>query len=143
MQLNPKQFLTIGGAVLVLVGIYGFVGLIGPTADQSIFGSNWWFDNGENWAHLIIGVVGLVAAFAFPMSINKPLVMLLGLLGIFVGVYNIFSTKFLGANLESPADLLLHLVVGAWALWASMGGKMGMKMGGDDMPKPMGGAPAA
>lgn len=122
--MNPKQFLVIGGSVLVLVGVLGFF-LIGPTADKSIFGSTWWFDNGENWAHLILGVVGLLAAFTFPAAAQKPLVMLLGLLGIFFAVYNIFSTKFLGANLESPADLILHAVVGVWALWASMMGKKG------------------
>ncbi len=132
--MNPKQFLTIGGAVLVLVGILGFVGVIGPTADKSIFGSTWWFDNGENWAHLILGVVGLIAAFTFPAAAQKPLVMLLGLLGIFVAVYNFFSTKFLGSNLESPADLILHAVVGIWALWASMGKGMGMGMKKPAMP---------
>lgn len=85
------------------------------------FGSTWWFDHRENWAHLIRGVVGLIAAFTFPASAQQSLVMLLGLLGIFVGVYNVFSTKFLGANLESPADIILHAVVGASTLWVSMG----------------------
>ena len=61
--MNPKQFLLVGGGVLVLVGLLGFFGVIGPTAGQSIFGSTWWFDSGENWAHLVIGVVGLIAAF--------------------------------------------------------------------------------
>jgi ABC-type Fe3+-siderophore transport system permease subunit len=46
---NPKQFLTIGGAVLLLVGILGFIGIIGPDAN-SIFGSAWYFDNAENIA---------------------------------------------------------------------------------------------
>ncbi len=124
--MNPKQFLIWGGAVLVLVGILGFVGVIGPTADKSIFGSTWWFDNGENWAHLILGVVGLIAAFTFPAGAQKPLVMVLGLIGLFFGIYNIFSMKFLGTNLESPADMILHFVVGIWALWASMSGKMMM-----------------
>ncbi len=133
--MNPKQFLIIGGGVLVLVGILGFVGVIGPTADKSIFGATWWFDNGENWAHLILGVVGLIAAFTFPASAQKPLVMLLGLLGLFFGIYNFFSTKFLGTNLESPADTILHLVVGVWALAASMMGKKGM-MGDKPMTPP-------
>ena len=119
--MNPKQFLQIGGAVLVLVGILGFIGVIGPTTEASIFGSAWWFDNGENWAHLILGIVALIAAFALKdESMMKNLVMLVGILGLFFAVYNIFSTNFLGANLESPLDLILHLVVGGWALWAAM-----------------------
>lgn len=121
--MNPKQFLLIGGVVLVLVGILGMVGVIGPTADKSIFnkmGLDWWFDPGENWAHLILGVVGLIAAFALPGGLQRPLVMLLGGVGLLVGLYSAFiSTSFLGANLENPADTLLHLLVGAWALAAS------------------------
>ncbi|MBI4049307.1 MAG: DUF4383 domain-containing protein [Candidatus Doudnabacteria bacterium] len=120
--MNPKQFLVVGGAILVLVGLLGFFGVIGPTAEQSIFGSAWWFDQGENWAHLVIGVVGLIAAYTFPASTQKPLVMLLGVIGVLIGLYSlIFSSSFLGANLENPADSLLHLVVGVWALYASWG----------------------
>ncbi len=125
--MNPKQFLTIGGIVLVVVGILGFINVLGPTADTSIFGETWWFDNGENWAHLIIGVVGLIAAYTLPAASQKTLVLVLGIIGVLVGLYSLFiSGNFLGANLENPADTLLHLVVGAWALYASMrkGGAM-------------------
>ncbi len=59
--MNPKQFLLLGGLILTLVGILGFVGVIGPSAANSLFGANWWFDNGENWAHLVLGLVALVA----------------------------------------------------------------------------------
>ncbi len=119
--MNPKQFLQIGGVILVLVGLLGFFGLIGPTSDQSIFGEAWWFDNGENWAHTVLGVVALIAAFALKSeSAQKNLVILVGVLGLFFAVYNIFSTTFLGANLENPLDLILHLVIGVWALWAAL-----------------------
>lgn len=119
-SMNPKQFLQIGGAVLVLVGILGFIGVIGPTPDKSIFGSAWWFDNGENWAHLVLGVVGLIAAFALSAASQKYLVILLGIVGVLVGFYSLLiGQSFLGANLENPADTLLHIVVGAWALWAA------------------------
>lgn len=128
--MNPKQFLLLGGVVLILVGILGFVGILGPTADQSIFGSAWWFDNAENWAHLVLGVVGLVAAFMFPASLQKPLVMLLGVVGVVVGLYSLFiSQQFLGANLENPADTLLHSAVGVWALLASMRKETGNPVG--------------
>jgi len=115
---TPKGFLTYGGAILVLVGLLGMFGiLIGPTPEQSIFGSAWWFDNAENWAHLVLGVVGIAAAFVFPVGLQRMLALLLGIVGILVAVYNVFSTSLLGANLESPADLILHAFVGAWALY--------------------------
>lgn len=116
--MNPRQFLLIGGAVLVLVGILGFVGVIGPTPEDSIFGDPWWFDNGENWAHTILGVVGIAAAFVLPAGAQRGLVLLLGVVGIIVAVYNLFSLTLLGSNLERPLDTLLHAAVGAWALLA-------------------------
>lgn len=119
--MNPKQFLTIGGIVLVLVGILGFVGLIGPTAADSIFGEPWWFDNGENWAHLILGVVALIAAFVLPAGGQRGLTVLVGLLGLFFTIWSGFvSEDFLGSMLQNPADTILHLVVGVWALAAGM-----------------------
>lgn len=121
--MNPKQFLLIGGAVLVVIGVLGFIGVIGPTAEESIFskmGLDWWFDMKENWAHLIIGIVGLIAAFAFPAGLQRPLVMLLGIVAVAIGLYSLFGyLDLLGAHLENPADSVLHLVVGAWALLAS------------------------
>ncbi|MDP3727692.1 MAG: hypothetical protein Q8R35_03600 [bacterium] len=118
--MNPKQFLLIGGIILVLVGILGFVGVLGPTAEESIFGSAWWFDSSENWAHLVLGIVALLLAYATGASIQRPVVMLLGIIGVLVGLYSLLGyPMLLGANLENPADSLLHLVVGIWALAAS------------------------
>lgn len=127
--MNPKQFLQIGGIVLVLVGVLGFVGVIGPTPDK-LFGSAWWFDNAENWAHLVLGVVALVAAYSFPASLQRPLVLLLGIVGVVIGLYSFFGYEnLLGANLENPADSLLHVVVGLWALLAAWK-KQAMPMAG-------------
>jgi hypothetical protein len=123
----------IGGIVLVLVGVLGFVGVIGPTQEESIFnkvGINWWFDVPENWAHLILGIVALIAAFALPAGAQRPLVMLLGIVGVLVALWNIYSTNLLGANLENPADMLLHLVVGLWALASSWKKPAPAMMGG-------------
>lgn len=128
--MNPKQFLQIGGVVLVLVAILGFVGVVGPTAEQSVFGSAWVFDNAENWAHLVLGVVALLGSVIFPGSVQKPVVVLVGLLGLVVGVYSLFGPVYegkmlLGAALQNPTDTVLHLVVGLWALCAAFckGGK--------------------
>lgn len=121
--MNPKQFLQIGGAVLLVVGILGFIGVIGPTPERSIFGSFWWFDNPENLAHTVLGVTGLAAAFVLPANLQKSLVVLLGAIGVLVGLYSLLiGPALLGANLENPADTFLHLAVGAWALYAAFAG---------------------
>lgn len=123
--MNPKQFLLIGGVVLVLVAILGFVGVIGPTPEDSLFGAPWYFDNTENWAHLILGVVALIGGLVFPGSIQKPIVVLVGVIGVLVGIYSLLGPvtegKMLGsAALQNPADTILHIVVGLWALVAGM-----------------------
>jgi hypothetical protein len=126
--MNSKQFLILGGAVLVLVALLGMMGIIGPTAAESIFGSTWWFDPSENVAHLVLGVVAIIAAFVFPASMQKPLVIIVGLFALLVGLYSIagpvFEGKeFLGAQLQNPTDTILHLGVGLWALLAGLMGK--------------------
>ncbi len=126
--MNPKQFLLIGGAVLAVVGVVGFLGIIGPAANQSLFGISWYFTNGENWAHLILGVVALLAAYLLGDVWQKWLVVAVGVLGVLATLWGFLvagspSPNFYGANLESPADNLLHLVIGLWALWAAFWGK--------------------
>ena len=117
---TPKGFLQVGGAVLVLVGILGYVGIIGPTPDHSLFGNLWWFDNGENLVHLVLGIVALLAASMLKdMGMQKNLVILVGVIALLVAVYNLFSNTLLGSNLESPMDFILHLVVGVWAFMAA------------------------
>lgn len=105
----------------MLIGVLGFVGVLGPTAEKSLFGPAWYFDNAENWAHLVIGLVGLVAAFVLKSGMQKSLVLLLGVVAVLFGLYSLFiSENFLGAMLQNPADTILHLVVGAWALFAGL-----------------------
>ena len=109
--------------MLILVAVLGFMGLIGPTED-SLFGPAWYFDDAENWAHLVLGVVGLGAAFVLSANLQKMLVGALGVFGVLVGVYSLFGpitqgVGFLGAQLQNPLDTILHLVVGAWALAAA------------------------
>ena len=125
--MNPKQFLQIGGAVLVLVGILGFVGVLGPTSEASIFGAAWWFDNAENWAHLVLGIVAIGASFVLTAKLQKLLVLVLGVVGVLVGLWSLIgNSMLLGANLQNPADTVLHIVVGLWALAAWKGGMMKM-----------------
>lgn len=117
--MNPKQFLTIGGWALLLVAILGSIGILGPTADQSLFGEMWVFNPGENWAHFILGVVALLAAMTLGHESQKMLVGLVGLLALVTGIWGFFLAKdmpnFFGANLENPLDSILHLAIALWA----------------------------
>lgn len=120
--MNPKNFLMIGGVVLVVVGLAGMTGIIGPTPEQSVFGSLWWFDDAENWAHLVLGIAALAIAVALPM-LQAPITLVVGILGLAVGVWGFVSADLLGAMLENPADNILHLAVGAWAVASWMKGR--------------------
>jgi hypothetical protein len=123
--MNSKQFLTVGGAVLLLLGIVGYLGVF------STEGSFFWLDSGENVAHVFLGVVALAAVYVPGLNsalspYYKPIVILVGVIALFFGIYGFLvagsdiPNTFGVANLESPADNLLHLVVGAWALWAAL-----------------------
>lgn len=127
--MNPKQFLTIGGGVLVLLGILGMF-LLGPTEDASLLGAFFWLDGGENVAHLVLGVVALAAVFVPGLNsalapYYKAIVILVGIIAIFFGVYGFLVSgssepnTFGLANLENPSDNILHLVVGIWAFAAA------------------------
>jgi hypothetical protein len=120
-NMKPRGFLSTGGVVLVLIGVLGFIGIIGPTPGQSMFGTFWWFDNYENVAHTVLGIVALLAAARVKDDeMIRNLVLLIGALALVAGVYNFSSESLLGANLESPADMILHLAVGAWGLSAGL-----------------------
>lgn len=120
--MNPKQFLQIGGAILLLLGILGFAGLFSEK------GSFFWLDNSENVAHTGLGIIAIAAAYLLKdAQAQKWLVAVVGVIALFftvvgfaVGGDTTSGANTWGiANLESPADDILHLVVGAWALVAA------------------------
>mgnify|MGYP001601081896 CR=1 FL=1 len=123
MCMKAKKFLQLAGMVLVILAILGFVGVIGPDARTSIFGARWYFDNGENWAYLIIGVIVLVGSVVLSTDAARTLTKALAAIALLFGLYGIFiSTNFLGSSLQNPADTILHLVLGICAIWASKSG---------------------
>jgi hypothetical protein len=121
---SPKGFLMAGGIVLVLLGV---VGLLGIFTEANYPG--FYLDDGENWAHIGLGVIALAALYV--PGLNSALapyyrwiVLLVGVIALFFGIYGFVvagaaaPNTFGISNLESPADNILHLVVAAWAFLA-------------------------
>jgi hypothetical protein len=130
-NMNPRQFLLLGGIVLVALSVLG-VTVLGPTALESYFGVLFYLTNGENVAHLVFGVVALLAYyFLKDEQLTKWLVIVVGVVALFAALYGFMvsgdtgGANFFGvANVENPLDNVLHLVVAAWAFYAAfMGGK--------------------
>jgi hypothetical protein len=122
--LNPKQFLLVGGIILLLLGIVGYAGVFSDTK------SAFYLDGGENIAHTVLGVVAIAASYLLKdAGLQKWLVVVVGVVALFFGVYGFIvagsasPNTFGVSNLESPADDILHLVVGIWALYAAFMGK--------------------
>jgi hypothetical protein len=122
---TPKGFLTYGGAILLLLGIVGFLGIFSKANVPAFY-----LDNGENIAHTFLGIVALAIVFIPGLnSMFAPyyrwIVILLGIVALFFAVYGFYvggnadPNTFGVSNLESPADDILHLVVGVWALYAA------------------------
>ena len=117
--MNPKQFLQIGGAILLVLGLVGYAGVFSDT--KSFF----YLDNGENIAHTVLGIVAIGASFLLKDAmLQKWLVVIVGVTALAATVIGFAvagaTAPNLGvANLESPADDILHLVVGVWALLAA------------------------
>ena len=122
--MNPKQFLLVGGIILLLLGIVGYAGVFSDAK------SAFYLDAGENIAHTVLGIVAIAASYLLKdANLQKWLVVVVGVVALFFGVYgfivagNASPNTFGVSNLESPADDILHLVVGIWALYAAFMGK--------------------
>ena len=125
---TPRGFLIVGGAVLLLLGLIGFVFLNNPSL------SFFWLDTSENIAHIALGLVALAAVFVPGLNDSlapyyRWLVILVGVIALFFGVYGFLlpagtpatPNTFGLANLEL-GDNLLHLIVAAWAFLAAFWG---------------------
>lgn len=122
----PRLFLSAGGSILLMLGVLGYANVFTETGSPSF-----WLDGGENIAHTGLGLVALAAVFVPGLNHAlaphyRTIVGLLAVIALFFGIYGFLlpagssahPNTFGVANLESPADNLLHLVVGVTALAA-------------------------
>jgi hypothetical protein len=118
--MTPKQFLQIGGVILVLLAIIGFVA-------PNIGGSALYFDSAENWAHLVLGVVALVLAPLQVGDLKKWVVVLVGLIALYFAIAGFMAAgkpapNWYGVTNLELLDDVVHLAVGVWALLAAFMG---------------------
>lgn len=125
---TSTSFLRYGGIVLLVLGIAGFLGIPG----LSIFA----LTTGENIAHVALGIVGLAAGYGVAnASLHRLLTVVVFATALIFGIWGFLlqsggaftapatfaNPNFYGlANLENPADNLLHLFVAVWSgftLW--------------------------
>lgn len=123
MSLAQKFASTFGG-VYVLVGILGFVGLVGGTADQTpdfllgIFGVT----AVHNVVHLLVGFAFLAGAQSD--SSARLVSMVIGAVYTLVGVIGVLNIEFVNRLLNiNLADNLLHFATGLLALAIAFQGR--------------------
>ena len=120
MILTPNGFLKVGGVILLVVGILGFI-----LPGGRLIGTSWYFDFAENVVHTVLGIVALVAAYSLPEGAQRGLVWIVGVVALVFTVWGYLvagnpAPNWYGiTNLENPLDNILHLVVGVWAVWAA------------------------
>lgn len=124
MLFSSRGFLIVGGAVLLLLGIVGFL---------NIFTLNvFYLTMGENVAHVVLGLVALAAVYVPGLNTAlapyyRWIVILVGVIALFFGLYGFILpagnpptdlNTFGLANLEI-VDHVIHLAVAAWAFLAA------------------------
>ena len=121
---TPRGFLIVGGIVLLVLGIVGFLNIF---TSQSFY-----LTTGENIAHVLLGVIALAAVYVPGLNRTvapyyRSLTIAVGLIALFFAVYGFLlpggnpptSLNTFGlANLEF-FDNVIHLVVAAWAFVAA------------------------
>ncbi len=110
--MHPKQFLMLGGIILLALGLLGFIGFR--------LGDALYFDSAENWAHTVLGIVAIAASYVLGESAQRSLVWVVGVVAVFFGIYGFISPTFDGAHLEF-LDNIVHLAVAVWAYLAVRG----------------------
>lgn len=109
----------IGGVVLLVLGILGYI-----LPDGRLLGDSLYFDNAENVAHTILGIIAIIAAMALGESSMKWLTVIVGVVALYFGIAGFLvsanaAPNWYGITNLELLDNVLHLVVAAWAFLAA------------------------
>lgn len=114
--LTPKNFLQFGGIAFLVIGVAGYLGIIGPT--QGLLGSFWQFSSRESLLHLLLGAGGVAAAYMIPKAQTLRTVVGavtgIALLRVLMSFFPSLAPAFVFTNVANTADTILYLVVALW-----------------------------
>ena len=114
--MNPRQFLYIGGVILLGLGIYGFI-FPNPVDDQTV----WSFSVHENYINLFAGVIAIGLGYFAGRGWRWFATLLYGLGGVGMAILGFavsgraFPNLAGGTHLEL-IDNLIYLGIGVYAL---------------------------
>jgi hypothetical protein len=117
--LRPRQFLFLGGTVLVIIGLAGVTDLLASISQASLFNPPYWI----NWVHLTFGIVVLAVGLAGTRTLQNTFTLAAAILGSTLGVSGLLLGSYVAnrynmRELADPSEHLAHLTVGVLALWA-------------------------
>ena len=123
---RPRQFLLLGGTLLVILGLAGVAGLLGSISQASLFNPPYWI----NWFHLMFGIIVFAIAFAGGRTLQSAMTLAAGGLGSTLGLSGLLfgsyaAKRYNMPDLADPSDHFGHLTVGVLALWAWSNRKAG------------------
>jgi hypothetical protein len=126
---RPRQFLLLGGTVLVILGLAGVTGLLGSFLQASLFNPPYWI----NWVHLTLGIVVLSIAFGGGRTFQSAMTLAAGALGSTLGFSGLLFGSYAAKRynipeLADPSDHLAHLTLGVLAFWAWSNRKAGHQL---------------
>jgi hypothetical protein len=121
--MNPRQFLLFIGAILIILSLAGMT-VLGPTPDKSALGYFNWLDTTENIAHLLFGVVALIAYFFLrDLKLQRWLVAFYGVVALLTAVLGFLNATNLNPNIVISnleiSDDILNLVIALLAFYAA------------------------
>jgi len=115
---RPRQFLLLGGTLLVILGLAGVAGLLGSISQASLFNPPYWI----NWFHLMFGIIVFAIAFAGGRTLQSAMTLAGGsgehARPLRLAVRSYAAKRYNMPELADPSDHFAHLTVGVLALWA-------------------------
>lgn len=117
-----RNFLVWMGYIAIILGILGFIHVLGPTPQNSIFGSYWWMSSQVGLIYIVGGIVSLFTAYAMPESIIQIVTFGIAVVAFFIGLYGLFwAPRVFSVPLEGVIGNLINFLIGIWAFWSVSG----------------------